>query len=216
MEAQAGRGSGYDGRSTPRSGVRGADGPGTGAGECDSARDGGVGGGGRARCGGGAAGAPGSAMPSAMSAGRIGLCTQPTDMRCSFDGLSARVRRSLGEEPTSGQWFVFINRRRTLLKILAFDTGGYWRWSKRLEQGRFASGRGAKERETGAESHGEAGAVGRRRYGDGPPKEALPAGCLSGSRVERLRVCSVQEGVCRCRHSTLQGSRRRTRGSALR
>ena len=81
-----------------------------------------------------------------MSAGRIGLCTQPTDMRCSFDGLSARVRRSLGEEPTSGQWFVFINRRRTLLKILAFDTGGYWRWSKRLEQGRFASGRGAKER----------------------------------------------------------------------
>ena len=53
-------------------------------------------------------------MPNAMSAGRIWLCTEPTDMRCSFDGLSARVRRSLGEEPTSGQWFVFINRRRTI------------------------------------------------------------------------------------------------------
>ena len=79
-------------------------------------------------------------MLSGLSAGRIWLCTQPTDMRCSFDGLSARVRRSLGEDPTSGQWFVFINRRRTMLKILAFDTGGYWIWSKRLEQGQFALG----------------------------------------------------------------------------
>lgn len=66
-------------------------------------------------------------------------------MRCSFDGLSGRVRRCLGEDPTSGQWFVFINRRRTMLKILGFDTGGYWIWSKRLEQGQFGLGGGAKE-----------------------------------------------------------------------
>ena len=84
-------------------------------------------------------------MLSGLSAGRIWLCTQPTDMRCSFDGLSARVRRYLGEDPTSGQWFVFINRRGTMLKILGFDTGGYWIWSKRLEQGQFALDRGAKE-----------------------------------------------------------------------
>ena len=84
-------------------------------------------------------------MLSGLSAGRIWLCTQPTDMRCSFDGLSARVRRYLGEDPTSGQWFVFINRRCTMLKILGFDTGGYWIWSKRLEQGQFALGRGAQE-----------------------------------------------------------------------
>ena len=84
-------------------------------------------------------------MLSGLSAGRIWLCAQPTDMRCSFDGLSARVRRYLGEDPTSGQWFVFINRRCTMLKILGFDTGGYWIWSKRLEQGQFALGRGAKE-----------------------------------------------------------------------
>ena len=84
-------------------------------------------------------------MLSALSVSRIWLCTQPTDMRCSFDGLSARVRRYLGEDPTSGHWFVFINRRRTMIKILGFDTGGYWIWSKRLEQGEFALGRGAKE-----------------------------------------------------------------------
>ena len=78
-------------------------------------------------------------MLNSAPGGRIWLCTEPTDMRCSFDGLSARVRRHLGEDPTSGHWFVFINRRRNLLKILAFDTGGYWIWSKRLERGQFGS-----------------------------------------------------------------------------
>ena len=78
-------------------------------------------------------------MLNSAPAGHIWLCTEPTDMRCSFDGLSARVRRHLEEDPTSGHWFVFINRRRTMLKILAFDTGGYWIWSKRLERGQFAT-----------------------------------------------------------------------------
>ena len=70
---------------------------------------------------------------------RIWLCTQPTDMRCSFDGLSARVRNYLREDPTSGHWFAFINRRGTQIKVLAFEAGGYCVWSKRLEQGRFAA-----------------------------------------------------------------------------
>jgi len=56
---------------------------------------------------------------------RIWLYTQPTDMRRSFDGLSAMVRNHLGEDPTSGCWFVFINRRRTQIKVLAFEDGGY-------------------------------------------------------------------------------------------
>ena len=84
-------------------------------------------------------------MLNTLSMRRIWLCTEPTDMRCSFDGLSARVRRYLGEDPTSGQWFVFINRRRTMIKILAFDAGGYWVWSKRLEQGQFGLGGATKE-----------------------------------------------------------------------
>lgn len=70
---------------------------------------------------------------------RIWLCTQPTDMRRSFDGLSALVRNHLGEDPTSGHWFAFINRRATQIKVLAFEEGGYCLWSKRLEQGRFAA-----------------------------------------------------------------------------
>ena len=70
---------------------------------------------------------------------RIWLCTQPTDMRRSFDGLSALVRNHLAADPTSGDWYAFINRRRTQIKVLAFEEGGYCVWSKRLEAGQFAA-----------------------------------------------------------------------------
>jgi transposase len=77
-------------------------------------------------------------MLSVLPGRRIWLCTTPTDMRRSFDGLSAMVKNHLGEDPVSGHWFVFINRRRTQLKVLAFEEGGYCIWAKRLEQGQFA------------------------------------------------------------------------------
>jgi transposase len=78
-------------------------------------------------------------MLSIAPACRLWLCTQPTDMRRSFDGLSALVRTQLGADPTSGDWFIFINRRRTQIKVLAFEEGGYCVWSKRLEAGQFAA-----------------------------------------------------------------------------
>ncbi len=69
---------------------------------------------------------------------RIWLCVAPTDMRRSFDGLAALARNHLGEDPADGSWFVYVNRRRTIVTVLSFDGGGYWVWSKRLEAGRFA------------------------------------------------------------------------------
>lgn len=70
---------------------------------------------------------------------RIWLCTEPTDMRKSFNGLSALVKHKMKADPLSGQLFVFINRRKTQMKILYFDDSGYAIWSKRLEQGQFVS-----------------------------------------------------------------------------
>lgn len=58
-------------------------------------------------------------------------------MRRSYDGLAATVRGHLGADPLSGQGFVFVNRRRTQLKCLYFEAGGYCVWAKRLERGRF-------------------------------------------------------------------------------
>lgn len=68
---------------------------------------------------------------------KVWLCTQPTDMRKSFNGLSALVKNTLQENPVSGQCFVFINRRKTQIKLLYFDGSGYCIWMKRLEQGQF-------------------------------------------------------------------------------
>ncbi len=67
----------------------------------------------------------------------IWLYGQPTDMRKSFDGLSALVKTKLGESPLSGQLFVFINRRKTQMKILYYASGGFCVWAKRLDQGQF-------------------------------------------------------------------------------
>lgn len=70
--------------------------------------------------------------------GGVWLATRPADMRRSFDGLYAQVKAHLHEDPASGRWYVFVNRRRTMLKILGYEQGGFWIWAKRLEQGLFA------------------------------------------------------------------------------
>jgi transposase len=68
---------------------------------------------------------------------RIFISTVPTDMRKGFNGLAAIVEHQWGASPLSGDMFVFSNRRRTLLKLLYWDTDGYAIWYKRIERGTF-------------------------------------------------------------------------------
>lgn len=68
---------------------------------------------------------------------RIWLYTKPTDMRKSFNGLVGIIQGLLKDNAQSGDWFVFINRRKTHLKLLYFDGSGFCIWFKRLEQGQF-------------------------------------------------------------------------------
>lgn len=79
---------------------------------------------------------------------RVWLYNKPTDMRKSYDGLSALVKSKLQEDPLSGQLFVFINRKRTQCKVLYFDRSGYCIWSKRLEQGQFHANAGEVVKKT--------------------------------------------------------------------
>jgi transposase len=71
---------------------------------------------------------------------RIFVSSQPADMRKSFDGLSCIVRQFLSQDPTSGQVFVFFNKRRDQVKALWWDLTGYAIWYKRLEAGCFHPG----------------------------------------------------------------------------
>jgi transposase len=69
---------------------------------------------------------------------RIYVATEPQDMRKSFSGLAGAVGKVLGKDPQSGTLFVFLNRRRNLLKILSWDTNGFCLLCKRLSAGAFS------------------------------------------------------------------------------
>jgi transposase len=73
---------------------------------------------------------------------RIWLATEATDMRCGFDRLAERVRAVMGQDPLSGQLFVFRSRRGDRLKILLWDRDGFLLCYKRLEAGVFKLPRG--------------------------------------------------------------------------
>ena len=68
---------------------------------------------------------------------RVFLFMEPVDMRKSFRGLCLLAESVLKEDPASGHWFAFINRRRDRLKLLGWDGQGFWIWYKRLELGVF-------------------------------------------------------------------------------
>ncbi|MEZ6128937.1 MAG: IS66 family insertion sequence element accessory protein TnpB [Planctomycetaceae bacterium] len=68
---------------------------------------------------------------------RIFVYTAATDMRKGFCGLSGLVKEHFKVDLFSGHLFVFFNRRRDYVKILAWDNDGLSIWSKRLERGTF-------------------------------------------------------------------------------
>ncbi len=68
---------------------------------------------------------------------RFYLYTAPTDMRMGFDSLCGLISSRLQADAASGQVFVFINRRRTHLKLLQWQRGGFVLYHKRLEAGTF-------------------------------------------------------------------------------
>lgn len=69
---------------------------------------------------------------------RIYVATQPVNLRKSFDGLSNQIRSILARDPLSGHVFVFLNRRRNMMKLLVWTRGGFMIVHKRLERGTFS------------------------------------------------------------------------------
>jgi transposase len=79
---------------------------------------------------------------------KVFVALQPCDLRKSFNGLHGLVTERMGEDPRTGALFVFVNGRRTRLKILYWDGTGFWVMTKRLEQGTFSWPRVAETERT--------------------------------------------------------------------
>ncbi len=65
------------------------------------------------------------------------LCTIPTDMRKSFDGLMRMTEEHIRKNVLDGGLFVFINKKQDRIKLLYWDRDGLAIWYKRLETGTF-------------------------------------------------------------------------------
>ena len=68
---------------------------------------------------------------------RILLAVDPVDFRKGIDGLASVCKNVLGSDPFCGYMFVFMNKKKTAIKILIYDGQGFWLCQKRLSKGRF-------------------------------------------------------------------------------
>jgi len=68
---------------------------------------------------------------------RILVAVEAIDFRNGIDGLARICKEALQADAFSGCLFVFRNRRRTAIKILVYDSRGFWLCQKRLSTGRF-------------------------------------------------------------------------------
>lgn len=67
----------------------------------------------------------------------IFIAIQPIDFRKGIDGLASYCRTILYQDPQNGHVFVFRNKNHTAIKILLYDTQGFWLCLKRLSKNKF-------------------------------------------------------------------------------
>lgn len=72
-----------------------------------------------------------------ITSARYFLYREATDIRKGFDSLSGMVSGQLGQNPMSGDVFIFVNRQRNRIKLLRWEPGGFVLFYKRLETGTF-------------------------------------------------------------------------------
>ena len=68
---------------------------------------------------------------------RILVAVEPVDFRKGIDGLARLCRERLAADPLTGAVFVFRSRGGTAIRLLAYDSRGFWLCHKRLSSGRF-------------------------------------------------------------------------------
>ena len=76
-------------------------------------------------------------MLTISNAYRYFLYLKSADMRKNFDGLCGIVQNEFSNNPIGGDVFIFINRRRTQIKLLHWQGDGFAIYYKRLEKGTY-------------------------------------------------------------------------------
>jgi transposase len=76
-----------------------------------------------------------------IQAPSILICTKPVDFRRAIDGLLDIVLSDLNVDPRA-HIFIFYNRGRDKIKLLAWHKNGFVLLLKRLEKGRFLNVQG--------------------------------------------------------------------------
>lgn len=74
-------------------------------------------------------------MFALTSSYRYFLYQDVCDMRKSFNALSGLIASKMNGNPTNGDAYIFINKRRNQIKILRWEQGGFILYYKRLEEG---------------------------------------------------------------------------------
>lgn len=88
-----------------------------------------------------------AAMFSLNDSMRYLLYNRPTDMRKSFHTLSGIITDAMGQDPSNGNVYIFINRARDRIKLLHWEPGGMVLYSKLLEAGTLGKPDSANDNE---------------------------------------------------------------------
>lgn len=70
----------------------------------------------------------------------IYVSNQFVDMRKSIDGLTLIVNNHFQMNVLDHSLFIFTNKARNRIKILYYESNGFWLFIRRLEHGRFKIG----------------------------------------------------------------------------
>jgi len=70
---------------------------------------------------------------------RIFLAVQPINFKNGIDGIVRLCQFQFQQDPMSGHYFIFRNKRKTDIKLLYYDSQGFCLLQKRLSTGRFMS-----------------------------------------------------------------------------
>ena len=68
---------------------------------------------------------------------KVYLITSVTDLRKGIDGYTKIIQDTFKLDPFEDTLYIFMNKHKDKMKVIYWDTNGFWLLYKRLEKGKF-------------------------------------------------------------------------------